>query len=160
MLKKVWYAFMALALVELLASFTIHILAWFEFKMPLAVFGLYLGIVVLWFPMAIASFQLAGFTWSWNYYQRVLRGCPAWMRSLAQWSNLYVILNFLGAFVSPNSAQLERHFSSVWMAFYFTAFATLYSAIHVDDGHCTNGHKLLPYKKICPECGALRAEVR
>jgi hypothetical protein len=131
---------------------------------------LYIGIVIVAFPSALASKALVGKTKKrdWRFE---LRATPQWMRYAVFVLIIYAIVNiamltdtFSSATLKghpkqedPNARTSVRANTAHAMAFYAIAFAVLYSALHVREydqrRRCAGGHLVPPTEKVCPICG-------
>lgn len=161
--------FLVLALVGLTLSVVVHGAALLGFSALLgkAVWGLHVGIFVVWIPTMFVANRLAADFKRKDLWKAVLRGCPRWMRWLVHGLFAYAILNFV-IFVAnvpakvPGSSANEsplvlRGFSGHWMLFYAVAAGTLHSAITVARAdparRCGKGHPVSPSSKFCEVCG-------
>jgi hypothetical protein len=121
------------------------------------------GLFVVWLPTVLISSRLTRDTKQKDFWRAALRGCPEWARR-AQWVLFgyawvgFFALPFLYGGGMELPANKARSMSAVLLAFYSTAFAVLYSAIHVEkldaNRRCSNGHRVPPLAKYCEECGA------
>ncbi|MDQ6628573.1 MAG: zinc ribbon domain-containing protein [Pseudomonadota bacterium] len=162
-------SFMTLAAVGLLLSICAHLAALFGLPLPgrNAVFGLHVGIFVVWLPAVIVATRTTRAANRKDFWRTALSGCPVWMRRGLYMLFAYAILNFVIFMVggthggqsggAPMASEV-RGFSGHWMMFYAAAFAILYSAVHAPhllrDRKCANGHAVAPTAQFCPECGS------
>ena len=130
--------FLSLAALGFLASLATHLLALAGSLPPggNAVFGLHLGIFVLWIPGVLLGLRVNWVQRSRGAWRNVLAGCPTWMRYVTAGLFVYAIVNFFLAFAEVDarpgdddalSSAVLRGFSGHWMLFYGVAFAVLYS---------------------------------
>lgn len=169
MLNALLLPFMFLAAVGFVLSATAHLLALFGMEVPGGgyVWGLHIGIFVVWIPTVLVSMQTTRFATRRDVWNIALGGCPPWMRYGLYILFAYAILNFV-LFIGTapkHSAQLGstppssvvRGFSGHWMVFYAGAFAVLYSRINAPQLYkprkCPNGHVVSPTARFCPDCG-------
>ena len=147
---------MCLAAAGFLLSVVAHVLALAGVSMPGGnlVWGLHVGIFIVWIPTVLVSIQITRFSNRKDYWKIVLAGCPGWMRSAVYVLFGYAILNFVFFMGSVGSqskhlgaappAAVVRGFSGHWMVFYAVAFAVLYSRIRAPQLYqvrrCPNGH--------------------
>ena len=128
------YPFLGLSALGLVLSLMVHAATWLGVELPVEVFGLHFGAMIVWLPTAfISNFTRHGFRRRYGW-KEALRGCPRWMQWLAYGLFAYAFVNFLMSFLvnsMPGSVLPLRAFSGHWMAFYGMAFATLYSTIHL-----------------------------
>jgi hypothetical protein len=128
----------AAALVAAFAEYTLLS----GFKM----FALYVGPFFVWTPVMIAQKSLLRATKPGAAWSLLVRGCPAWMRYGVYALCAFVIFNFLFFSASPSPSDVSagsnndpgapaavRSSAALWLLFYGTAFAILYSALHVAD---------------------------
>jgi H+/Cl- antiporter ClcA len=166
--------FMYLAAWGFLLSLAAHCLSLANVPIPGGnlVFGLHVGVFVVFFPALFASRGITRNVNRRDYWRVILAGCPAWMRWGVYTVFAYAVVNFIYfmAFLSPwikktgnmnggvPPPAVIRAFSGHWMAFYFASFAMLYSRIHAPQLYCirkcAEGHSVPPLAKYCPECGA------
>ena len=136
-------------------------------------FALHIGIFPLWLPVVLIMSRMTGTTrgWSWDggwsSWNRVLAGCPTWMRYMTYGFFGYAALNFAIFIVmaptgkhpgggSPPSI-VWHGFSGHWMAFYSAGLAVLTAAYRRGLGNlqtrCPNGHPVGVDDRFCPLCG-------
>ena len=130
---------------------------------PEAFFGiLQVGIFVVWLPAMITALGVAGRTNRRDFWTVVLKGSPAWMRYMVFGFMGYAFINFLLSMPTAhessngaNSLEVWRGFSGGWMAFYFAAFAILYTAARAKQigWRCPNGHSVPASARYCEVCG-------
>jgi hypothetical protein len=98
---------------------------------------LHVGIFVVWLPAVTVANRRVG-TFRRNYWTRVLRDSPSWLKYMVYFFFGYAAINFL-FFITQTPEKgtagdtpvgTWRGFSGHWMAFYSAALAILYSAIH------------------------------
>ena len=131
------------------------------------VWGLHIGIFVVWIPTVLISMQTTRYANRKDFWKIALAGCPAWMRRGFYVLFGYAILNFIVFFATTANQSKQqtgdappsvvRGFSGHWMIFYGAAFAVLYSRIHAPqlyrERRCSQGHAVSPTARFCPECG-------
>ncbi|QBB71518.1 hypothetical protein ELE36_14780 [Pseudolysobacter antarcticus] len=160
--------FMALAAIGFLMSLTVHILALAGTLPPggEAVFGLHIGIFVVWLPAVLVSIRLNRGQRTRSSWKQMLAGCPNWMRYAVMGLFAYAFLNFFIAFSGQehsrghgsgiSTAEL-RGFSGHWMLFYGMAFCILFSALRkpwlLSIAKCPAGHEVAHSDTFCPTCG-------
>jgi hypothetical protein len=162
------FPIMVLAGCGFLLSVAAHLMALFGVPIPGGglVWGLHIGIFVVWIPTVLVANRFTKYTNRKNFWKVALAGCPTWMRRTLYAVIGYAILNFILFIYSttghpkptgPAPLSVIRGFSGHWMIFYGVAFATLYSFIHAPqlycERKCPNGHVVSPSAKFCPECG-------
>lgn len=160
--------FLSLAALGFLASLATHLLALAGSLPPggNAVFGLHLGIFVLWIPVVLLGLRVNWVQRSRGAWRNVLAGCPTWMRYVTAGLFVYAIVNFFLAFAEVDarpgdddalSSAVLRGFSGHWMLFYGVAFAVLYSVYRKPELlrriRCANGHSLAADDRFCATCG-------
>lgn len=160
---------MALAAIGFVLSVAAHVSAVAGRPIPggKAVWGLHIGIFVVWFPTVFVAYRLTRGAKRKDFWKVALSGCPKWMRMALYGIIAYAALNFISFMLTtvnhrqfPGEAPPEviRGFSGHWMVFYSVAFATLYSTSVIGysglDRKCTNGHSVAVTAKYCEECGA------
>jgi hypothetical protein len=161
--------FIGLAALGLILSVAAHLAAVIGLPIPFgkAVWGLHIGIFVVWLPTVLVGIRFMRGANSKDYWKVALAGCPRWMRTTGYILFGYAILNFIVFFVMTSAhpqptgdapPEVVRGFSGHWMVFYGAAFATLYSASVIGysgmDRKCPNGHRANVTAKFCEECGA------
>ena len=169
-MKVVLYPFMVLAACGLALSIAAHCMALAGVPIPggKLVWGLHIGIFVVWIPTVLTSMQTTRYANRKDFWKVALAGCPVWMRRASYVLFGYAILNFIVFFATtanqPKQKQtgdapssVIRGFSGHWMVFYGAAFAVLYSRIHAPELYrerrCLQGHVVSPTARFCPECG-------
>lgn len=169
-MKVVLYLFMVLAACGLALSIVAHCMALAGVPIPGGelVWGLHIGIFVVWIPAVLTSMQMTRHAKRKDFWKVALAGCPVWMRRAGYVLFVYAILNFIVfCAVTSNQPKQEqtgrarpsdvRGFSGHWMIFYGAAFAVFYSRIHTPklyrDRKCPQGHTASPNARICSECG-------
>ena len=160
--------FLSLAALGLYASLATHLLALAGHLPPggKSLFGLHVGIFVLWVPVALLVLRIHRGRRSLGAWKNVLAGCPPWMRSLTVGLVAYAMVNFFIAFTGVDaqlggdkalSPGVLRGFSGHWMLFYGVAFAVLYSVYRKPEllrrTRCANGHALAADDRFCATCG-------
>ena len=167
LMKAILYPFLVLAACGLALSIGAHCMALAEAVIPggKLVWGLHIGIFVVWLPAVWVSYRLTRHSNQKDFWKVALAGCPLWMRRGLYCLFGYAALNFILFITTPGRAKQTgvappaevRGFSGHWMVFYGAAFATLYSAIHApylfDERRCPQGHAVSPIARFCPECG-------
>ncbi len=164
-LRPFLWLFVGLSAVGLVVSLWVHLAAVMGRRdAPAAFFWLLqIGIFVVWFPAIIIAKQQVGNLQRRDFWNRALKGSPAWMRYMVYGFLGYAIVNFLlfrshaptgGGDVNP-PAVVWRGFSGHWMAFYSAAFAILYSAARTkaETHRCLNGHSVPTNADFCTRCG-------
>jgi hypothetical protein len=166
--------FMLLAALGFVLSVAAHLLALMGIQIPGGglVWGLHIGIFVVWIPAIFVSMQATRLGNRREFWKIALAGCPPWTRYALYVLFGYAILNFIlfiGAapahpqqFGDTPPPSVLRGFSGHWMVFYAVAFAILYSRIHAPQvfkvRKCQNGHVVSPTARFCPECGCAVAD--
>lgn len=160
---------MFLAALGFILSVTAHVMALAGIPFPGGglVWGLHIGIFVVWIPAVIVGNRATRYSNRKDYWKTTTAGCPLWMRRALYVLFYYAIINFILFIVStagePKTTgaappSVIRGFSGHWMIFYGAAFATLYSAIHAPrllrECKCPQGHSVAPTDRFCPECGS------
>jgi hypothetical protein len=161
--------FRLLALTGFLFSLMVHVGALLGHDIPFedGTWMLHVGIFVVWVPAVLAGRQLSRDFRQKDFWKAVLRGCPAWLRRLAQALFAYAILNFLlftlsmfgggGAEPASPAHHFLRLASGHWMAFYLMSYAILTSAVRVREmdraRRCSNGHPVPAADRFCGQCG-------
>jgi hypothetical protein len=172
----------AYAAIGLALSLTAHLLAYAGLRLGGTglFFGLHIGIFPLWIPVMLLAAKMSGGTiWggmtggrrrSWDTWNAVLAGCPAWMKYMTYGFFAYAMVNFvlfmlLTIVVHPNPgphggeppSAVWRGFSGHWMAFYSAGLAVVTSAYRRGlsnlERRCVNGHVVAYGDKFCPTCG-------
>ena len=161
--------FIGLSAIGLVLSVAAHLAAIAGSPIPFgkAVWGLHVGIFVVWLPTVLVSIRLTRGANRRDAWKIALAGCPKWMRTALYILFGYAMLNFVvfavmtGSHPQPKGdapPEVVRGFSGHWMVFYGAAFATLYSASVIGysgmDRRCPNGHAVTLTAKFCEECGA------
>jgi hypothetical protein len=166
-MKFALFPFIVLAAAGFLLSMCAHLASLFGTPLPggNAVFGLHIGIFVVWLPAVLVAARTSRFAERKDFWKTALSGCPLWMRRGLYVLFAYAIVNFVllmavgmhGDKSAVAPIARVRGFSGHWMVFYAVAFAILYSAIHAPqllrDRKCSNGHAVAPTAQFCPECG-------
>lgn len=169
-MKTVLYPFMVLAACGLALSIAAHGMALAGVPIPGGkfVWGLHVGIFVVWIPTVLTSMQTTRHAGRKDFWKVALAGCPVWMRRAGYVLFAYAILNFVVFMVTtanqPKQQQtgdappsVIRGFSGHWMVFYGAAFAVLFSRIHAPELYrerkCPQGHTASPAARFCSECG-------
>jgi hypothetical protein len=162
------YPFMLLAGCGFVLSVAAHVMALAGVAFPGGglVWGLHIGIFVVWIPTVLVGNRVTRDSKRTDFWKTALVGCPVWMRRALPILFIYAIFNFIlfiaGTSTHPKPAGptppwVVRGFSGHWMVFYGAAFATLYSAIHAPslfrERKCPKGHAAAPTTRFCPECG-------
>jgi hypothetical protein len=169
-MKVILYPFMVLAGFGLALSIAAHCMALAGVPIPggRLVWGLHIGIFVVWIPTVLTSMQTTRYANRKDFWKVALAGCPLWMRRAGYILFGYAILNFI-VFMATTANQSKqqqigdappsvvRGFSGHWMIFYGAAFAVLYSRIHAPELYrerkCPQGHTASPTARFCSECG-------
>lgn len=169
-MKTILYPFMLLAACGLALSVTAHCMAIAGVAIPGGelVWGLHIGVFVVWLPAALISIQMTNYANRKDFWKIALLGCPVWMRRSLYVLFVYTFLNFI-IFMATSTGQSKqetngappavtvRGFSGHWMIFYGAAFAILYSRIYAPQLYrkrkCPCGHVVSPAARFCSECG-------
>ena len=167
------YPFMLLSALGLVLSVGSHLAALASLPIPggSLVWGLHVGIFVVWFPTVLVANRMARHGRRSDFWKLALAGCPAWARYALYGLFAYAVLNFIIGMSGVTSHQKVgggtgldsevRLFSGHWMVFYGAAFATLLSAINnprlLKSRKCVQGHDVAPLDHFCPKCGAALA---
>lgn len=161
--------FIGLAAIGFILSVAAHLAAVAGSPIPFgkAVWGLHIGIFVVWLPTVLVGTRLTRGANRKDYWKIALAGCPKWMRTALYLLFGYALLNFVlflattASHPQPKGSappEVVRGFSGHWMVFYGAAFASLYSASVIGysgmDRKCPNGHPATVTAKFCEECGA------
>lgn len=168
-MKVILFPFLVLAACGLALSVGAHLTGLVGATTPggKLVWGLHLGIFVVWIPAVIVSLRTTRYAVQKDFWRVALAGCPVWMRRALNVLIGYAVLNFAVFIVTSvgESAQpvgdappsVIRGFSGHWMVFYGTAFAVLYSRIHAPhlyrERRCPEGHQASALARFCSECG-------
>lgn len=166
------FPFILLAAAGLFLSVAVHIAAILSVQVPggNTVWGLHIGIFVVWLPTVLVFARMSRFANQKNLWKVALSGCPVWMRRTLYALFAYATINFAFFMLSSGSRGTGiasgteiRGFSGHWMVFYGTAFATMYSAIHAPqllrERRCSRGHAVSPTAQFCSECGETLSRV-
>jgi hypothetical protein len=144
-MKTILYLLMITALIGFGLSFAVHVAGWLNLGLPTYVFGLHVGVFIVYLPAGIVSMVQAyrherRDFWKWNSWILALRRAPRWMQVVTAGIFVYAIVHFLASIllISPGRSPAPlagigspfRIFSGHWMAFYWTAFALCYTYIH------------------------------
>jgi hypothetical protein len=169
-MKAILYLFMVLAACGLALSISAHCVALAGVPIPggRLVWGLHLGIFVVWFPAVLISKRATDYANRKDFWKLALAGCPVWMRRALYIIFGYGILNFIVCMVTtadqPRQQQTDdvplsdiRTISGHWMIFYGAAFAILYSRVQAPEVYrerkCPKGHTSSPTASFCSVCG-------
>lgn len=169
-MKAVHYFLMVLAFCGLALSLAVHGMALADITIPggKLVWGLHIGVFVVWIPLMLTSSQTMRHAQGKDFWKVALAGCPVWMRRAGKILFCYVILNFVVFLVTMSdepkatlkevpSPSVVRGFSGHWLVLYWVAFALLYSRIHSPpmgrERQCPLGHGVMPDARYCPKCG-------
>jgi hypothetical protein len=128
--KPPLWLFALLAAIGLLLSVWVHI-GVLEGRSPSAMaWSLHIGVFVVWIPSVIVARRLVGNMNRTDFWKVVLRGAPVWLRYMVYGFFAYAAISGFLFFssVRESGADPLRMFSAVWMVFYSSAFAILYSA--------------------------------
>jgi len=166
------YLFMLLSALGLVLSIGSHLAALAGLPIPggSSVWGLHIGIFVVWLPTVLVANRMARHGKRADFWKLVLSGCPAWARYALYGLFGYAVFNFIIGMGGVTSHQKSnggtslgevRLFSGHWMVFYGAAFATLISAIRdpqlLRGRMCVQGHHVSPLDQFCPKCGSALA---
>jgi len=158
---------MWLAVAGFCASLLVHVLSLLGLRSPLGsiTWLLHIGVLAVWIPTVLVAQRLSKNAKRADLWRAVLRGCPAWMRTGVYVVAGYAMVNF-GLFIVDTMSYSKnrvpevlqyRGFSGHWMAFYYVAAATLYSAHTLGSSsqrRCGRGHEVSPFASYCDLCGA------
>lgn len=163
------FPFLLLAACGLVLSIAAHIMALAGGAIPggKLVWGLHIGVFVVWLPAVLVSIQMTRYANQKDFWKIALAGCPVWMRRGFYVLFGYAILNFFVSMATTANhpkrqagdapASTVRGFSGHWMVFYGAAFAILYSRIYAPElfreRKCPQGHSVSPTARFCSECG-------
>ncbi len=134
------YLFIFISAGGLILSLVVHICALLGIDLGLGqkVFGLHIGIFLVWIPTVLVANNLSKDCRRSDYWKVALRGCPGWMKKMTYGFFGYAIVNFIFfMFFSTKvhtgsvTPEIIRGFSGHWMAFYSAALVVLYSATQV-----------------------------
>ncbi len=165
-MQVVWSIFALTAAFGFLASLVAHVAGYLEISEPFGFdpWPLHTVIFIVWVPAVVVARRLSKDFPHKDKWKAVVRGCPKWMRVGMYVLLIYAIASFAYFFlvtgVGPRGdtdPHVVRGFSGHWLAFYYFAFAILYSAAQVESDdparRCGNGHLLGPADRCCPKCG-------
>jgi hypothetical protein len=171
-MRVVLLSFMWLAAAGFVASVVAHVLGTIGVDVPKdsPVWGLHVGIFVVWIPAVLVSMRTSLFTRRKEFWKTALKGCPPWVEKAGRVLFFYAIASFF-VFIAgrpfwplpatDQSWQL-RGFSGHWMIFYGAAFAILYSALNrpelLQKRLCPQGHDVSHEDRFCPTCGSSLAD--
>jgi hypothetical protein len=162
-LRPFIWAFVLLSAIGLLVSVWVHIRALMGRHVPSSFWALHIGIFIVWIPAVLVAQRLVGNANRKDFWKVVLKSAPDWVRYMMYVFFGYEFVNFI-IFIgqAPNggrhttaSAPDWRAFSGVWMVFYSSAFAILYSAARAMQvsPRCVNGHLASANALYCHRCG-------
>src|SRR5882724_3156337 len=91
------YPFMLLAACGLILSVAAHIMALAGITIPGGglVWGLHVGIFVVWIPTVIVGKRATRYSNRKDFWKTALVGCPVWMRRALYFVFGYAVLNFI-----------------------------------------------------------------
>jgi hypothetical protein len=159
---------MLISALGLLLSAGSHLAALGGFPTPggSLVWGLHIGIFVVWLPTVLVANRIARHGKRSDFWKLALSGCPTWARYALYGLFGYAVLNFIVGMGGVANHRKEsgatsfeevRLFSGHWMVFYGAALATLFSAINrpklLKGSKCVQGHDVSPLDQFCPKCG-------
>jgi hypothetical protein len=157
------WVFVWLSAVGLVMSLWVHIGALMGRTVSSAFWVLHVGIFVVWIPSVLVAQRLVGNTSRKDFWKVVLKGSPDWMRYLVYVFSAYEFVNFIismgqassGVRHPTTSAADWRGSSGLWIVFYSSALAILYSAARTEDTspRCSNGHVAFSNATYCTRCG-------
>jgi hypothetical protein len=155
---------MWLSAIGFVACFTIHAAALFGMQLisERNVVPFFAGSFIVYVPAVLVANWLARNFKQKECLKAALRGCPRWMRTTVNFLGAYAVLSFIAVVVvghgEPSPKGQAAMFSAYGMAFDWTSFAILFSAMRVKDldaGRCClNGHSVSPLANYCEQCGA------
>lgn len=160
--------FMALAALGLLLSIGVHVASLLGLQIPGGelVWGLHLGIFVVWIPAVLVANRVTQGRPQIAYWKIVLSGCPLWMRYAGYVLFAYAIANFIWFMTlgepqphhgNGGEAVAIHGFSGHWLLFYGAAFAIFYSAYRnprlLVRQTCPDGHEISATDAFCSTCG-------
>jgi len=166
-MKVLLFPFIGIAALGLFLSLLVHLSALFGQPIPWAnrVWGLHVGIFVVWIPTVIVANVLTSDVDRRNWWRSALRGCPEWYRYFMYGLFGYALINFaifiLRTMGAPRTGGLSEEvnligFSGHWMVFYAAALGVLWSFARAEAQsvpRCPNGHSVGADSKFCKECG-------
>ena len=130
---------LAAAFAGFVTSFWIHIFAIADFAPSERFRGLTWGVLLVWIPTVFVAKGLAGRATRNDFWKTALKASPVWIRYTVYGFWGYAVLNLFYCRADvPSGRLLEtppiawRLYSGHWMAFYWAAFAILYSAARHD----------------------------
>jgi hypothetical protein len=128
--KPLLWLFALLAAIGLLLSLWVHLGVLEGRSPPSMVWSLHIGIFVVWIPAIIVAQRLVGNVNRVDFWKVVLRGSPVWLRYMVYGFLAYAAISGFLFFGSARGSSVDplRMFSTVWMVFYSSALAILYSA--------------------------------
>jgi hypothetical protein len=164
-MKRVFLILSYLAGLLLVLTTLAHVAAFLGTMVPWAEHpGYFLpGLLLVSVPAILVSTRLTSYYPRKEQLKAALRGCPSWMKYLAQVVVWYAVLNFVVFMISgpkqPHGWNVEtvRFFTGHFMAFFGWSFAALYSASTLwnrgFERRCPAGHEIRPQARFCDECG-------
>jgi len=166
-LKTILPAVSALAGIGLALSLVVHTAA-LAGATPFgtSAFALHAGVFVVWLPTVMVIQRYTRDFPRRDFWKIALRGCPPWMKRLTYGFFAYAFAGFAYYVLTsalhpvrhsgPPDAATVRGFSGLWMAFYSTAMALLYSSSRMpalETRLCVQGHRVGPLARFCEQCG-------
>ena len=146
-------------------SLTINLAAWTgRAILPSGFFiPLHLRIFVAWAPAILGARLRVGSTRRKDFWRVMLRGAPRSLRYMLYAVFAYGFTSWIVVWAtslrgehSPLGSDTTvadwKSFSSIWMIFYFGAYAILCTAAQ-SGLRCVNGHPVPDGAKFCPTCG-------
>ena len=123
-------------------SLAIHVAALLGVILSRHAIFMHVGIFVVFPPAVFVARRLSKDAPRKDFWKITLRNCPPWMRVAFKVIFGYAIINFIIFAIATRHVPKSHYsskiisladfkvFSGHWMAFYFAAFAILYSATH------------------------------
>ena len=129
--------FASLALIGLLLSIFVHIVALFGRQPSPAFWALHVGVFVVFIPAIFVAQKRLGTTQRKDFWKAITKGSPDGVRYTLYFFFAYAfITQLLVFFQSPpgsvpnrDAASDWRGFSAVWMVFYYASYTILSSAV-------------------------------
>ncbi len=148
-----------LALAGFMTSVIVHLCSLLGLSQPFGkvAWGLHVGVFFIGVPVLSVMRKSTRGAKQIDIWKAALQGGPGWFLTTLYGLFVYAFVNFfIGIPSDPDSeVQQLRLFSGHWMAFYFAAFAVLWSAACLNGvtTRCSQGHACPPLARFCKECG-------
>lgn len=167
--RTLLFPFLIIAALGFCLSVVAHLYGLFGWTIPggKAVWFLHVGIFIVWIPTVLIGMRVSQGGARKDFWKMALAGCPNWMRYGFYAVFAYAVANFIIFMIGTSGhhqptgdapPSVVRGFSGHWMIFYYTAFAVLYSTIHMPQllktRYCPNNHPVSQLDSFCPKCGA------